>query len=129
MEIQKYNPKLRDRARELRKKSTYCEIVLWQYLKQQKLGVRFLRQRPIDNYIVDFYCKEFKLAIEIDGLIHHNQIIEDKFRQGQLEALGISFLRFTNEEIEKDILRVIQVIKEKINTHRPSGTSLEGGTS
>jgi len=70
-EIIPYNHKLKELARKLRNDSTLSEIMLWNYLNgKQMLGYDFDRQRPIDNYIVDFYCKDLKLAIEIDGESH-----------------------------------------------------------
>ncbi|WDF54789.1 endonuclease domain-containing protein [Mucilaginibacter sp. KACC 22063] len=66
-----YNPKLKELARKLRKNMTLGEALLWNELKQDKLlGFDFDRQRCIDNYIVDFYCKKLHLAIEIDGHYH-----------------------------------------------------------
>ncbi|MDB5138696.1 MAG: hypothetical protein JWR12_612 [Mucilaginibacter sp.] len=66
-----YNPKLKALARKLRKDMTYGEVLLWNELKEDKLwGFDFDRQRCIDNYIVDFYCKDLMLAIEIDGMSH-----------------------------------------------------------
>ena len=67
-----YNPKLKAFARNLRNDSTYTEILLWNYLKgKQMRGFDFDRQRPIDNFIVDFYCKDLQLAIEVDGESHY----------------------------------------------------------
>lgn len=66
-----YNPKLKEFARKLRNESTFTEIMVWNYLKKKQMrGYDFDRQRPIDNYIVDFYCKNLQLAIEIDGESH-----------------------------------------------------------
>lgn len=65
-----YNPKLREYAKELRNNSTLCEILLWEQIKNKALGVEFKRQVPILEYIVDFYCQEIRLAIEVDGSIH-----------------------------------------------------------
>jgi very-short-patch-repair endonuclease len=115
MEIQQYNQELRNRARDLRKKSTLSEVLLWNELKLKKLAnTRFLRQRPINNYIVDFYCKELKLAIEVDGAIHSSKKAEDIFRQGQLESFGITFLRFSDTDVTKNISFVLLQIQEKI---------------
>jgi len=67
-----YNPKLKELARQLRNNSTQSEIRLWQYLKgKQMMGYDFHRQKPIDNYIVDFFCNKLKLAIELDGFSHY----------------------------------------------------------
>ena len=73
-----YNPKLKKYARKLRKNSTFTEILLWNNLKRgQVKGFDFDRQRPIDNYIVDFYCKDLKLAIEVDGESHYGNEEKD----------------------------------------------------
>lgn len=110
-----YNKKLTARAREMRKASTPSEIVLWNQLKQRKVkGLQFYRQFPIHNYIVDFYCKELKLAIEVDGGSHHKKEDEDIFRQGELESFGISFLRFRVKEIEKNLESVIARIRTSV---------------
>lgn len=93
-----YNPILRERARELRRRMTPGERKLWQYLKGKKIrGYDFDRQRPIDRFIVDFYCKALELAIEIDGASHNGPAAaaRDRARQTRLEAFGISFLRFS----------------------------------
>lgn len=73
-----YNPKLKLLARGLRNNSTLAEVLLWNQIKSKKLhGYQFLRQKPLDKYIVDFFCYELMLAIEIDGESHINKIEED----------------------------------------------------
>lgn len=75
---------------------TFSEVKLWNELKNgQMMGYDFDRQRPIGNYIVDFFCKDLQLAIEVDGITHHDEkaVLKDKIRQEELEAMGISFLR------------------------------------
>jgi len=109
-----YNKKLNQRARELRNKSTLSERILWNYLKGRKLGYLFNRQKPLHNYIVDFYCQELKLVIEIDGGIHEYQNEDDNVRQRQLETYGIRFLRFTSSEVEKSPKVVVHTIKEML---------------
>ena len=116
MEITSYNQKLKQRSRDLRINSTLPEVILWNKLKRKGIGYQFLRQKPIQNYIVDFYCKELKLAIEIDGSSHDLKIEEDVFRQKQLESLSIVFLRFSNEQIKNDIDGVLEQIMKKIKT-------------
>ena len=109
-----YNPKLVARARELRKNMTPGEQKLWQYLrKKQVLGYDFDRQRPIDQFIVDFYCKQLRLAIEIDGASHdsENAQVADAERQARLEALGIYFLRFQEREALNETEGVIKAIE------------------
>lgn len=82
-------------------------------------GYQFLRQRSIDNYIVDFFCKELMLAIEIDGSSHDKKIDEDRYRQERLEIIGITFLRFTENEIRTSLGSVLCKIKEKVTTPIP----------
>ena len=96
---------------------TFGEVILWNQIKGRKiLGYRFNRQRPIDRYIVDFYCKELSLAIEVDGYSHHNvkAQLKDRVRQRKLESLGVTFLRFQDTAVKHNIDGVIQVIKEWI---------------
>jgi very-short-patch-repair endonuclease len=108
-----YDPKLKPLARHLRKHMTLSEVLLWQRLKQgQMIDYDFDRQRPIDTYIVDFFCKDVMLAIEIDGSSHEveGRYVLDRQRQQRLEALGIRFLRFRDEDIKKDLERVVEQI-------------------
>ena len=111
-----YNPKLKALARKLRKTMTDGEILLWNELKNDKLlGFDFDRQRFIDNYIVDFYCRELMLAIELDGMSHNNEeaFIKDEARQAKLENLGVRFLRFSEAEVKNDMLNVLRSIESK----------------
>ena len=97
----------------LRKNMTEAEIFLWSKIKGKQLnGLKFRRQCGINNYIVDFYCPELKLAIEIDGDVHgyYSQIVSDKQRQRAIEALGIKVLRYTNNDIIRNIDSVLQDI-------------------
>ena len=110
-----YKPYLKDLARKLRKESTLSEIILWQKIKKRSYGVQFHRQVPMLNYIVDFYCHEIQLAIEIDGNCHAYKYFEDLKRQDQLENYGIVFLRFTDLEIKKDMFSVELALREKVN--------------
>ncbi|MFM7896838.1 MAG: endonuclease domain-containing protein, partial [Flavobacterium sp.] len=83
-------------------------------VKGKSLGVEFHRQVPILNYIVDFYCHEIGLAIELDGTIHHNAFLEDAKRQGELEQQGVVFLRFSNEEVLQYSHYVLNELSAKI---------------
>ncbi len=95
-----YNPSLKQLARDLRNKSSMSEIILWNKLKgKQMMGLDFHRQKPIHNFIVDFFCNELMLAIEIDGSTHNEKFEIDFQRQQELETLGIKFLRFQDKEI------------------------------
>lgn len=97
-----YNPNLKELARPLRNNATKAEIILWQKLKgKQMYGYDFHRQKPIDNYIIDFFCYELMLGIEVDGYSH--QIIEvfvkDVKKEGVMNMLGIYILRFSDVQV------------------------------
>jgi very-short-patch-repair endonuclease len=95
-----YERYLKELARKLRQNMTLGEVLLWQHLKRKQMrGYDFDRQKPIDRYIVDFYCKDLKLAIEIDGSSHDGEEakINDEIRQKRLESLGVRFLRFNKD--------------------------------
>jgi very-short-patch-repair endonuclease len=92
-----YNPKLKELGKKLRKTMTFSEVKVWNEIKNgQLMGYDFDRQRPIGNYIVDFYCKDLLLALEIDGITHQDEevIYKDKTRQAELESMGVCFIRF-----------------------------------
>lgn len=109
-----YNSKLKVYARQLRTNSTLSEVLLWQKIKGKALGVEFHRQVPINEFIVDFYCHEIQLAIEIDGSSHDNKYDYDCRRQGILETKGVKFIRFTNSEITKELFSVLLTLETKI---------------
>ncbi len=101
---------------------TLSEVLLWQELKgKQMLGYDFDRQRPIDNYIVDFYCKDLHLAIEIDGGSHTQKEVAEKdmIRQIRLEELGVRILRFDDLDVKREMKYVLNQIHDwiKENTH------------
>ncbi|WP_027268747.1 endonuclease domain-containing protein [Leptolyngbya sp. PCC 6406] len=117
-----YNPKLKERARELRQNMTPGETKLWHRLKgKQLLGYDFDRQRPIDQFIVDFYCKQLMLAIEIDGSSHDSAAAQakDQERQARLESLGVRFLRFQEADIHQNLEGVVVAIAAWITAHPP----------
>ena len=121
-----YNPKLKKLAQKLRNNSTKSEIKLWTFLrKNQMYNYDFHRQKPIDNYIVDFFCNRLYLAIECDGYSH--QILEvfekDVKKTKRLNELGISVLRFSDYQILNDIENVIRVIEEYIDCFKRNGYS------
>ena len=95
---------------------TLGEIALWREIKNKKLSVNFSRQIPIDQYIVDFYCKDLQLAIEVDGSIHfeEGQQEKDAYRQKRLETLGVHFIRFNDLDVKDNLDFVLLQIKEKI---------------
>lgn len=107
-----YNKHLKKFSRKLRNNSTLSEILLWKKLSGKKMkGYSFNRQKPLLNYIVDFYCKPLNLVIEIDGESHNNKHEEDIHRQKELEAYGLKFLRFEDYEVKKDIENVLIAIE------------------
>lgn len=112
-----YNPALKELARKLRKQSTLSEVLLWQKIKTKSLGFEFHRQVPIDNYIVDFYCHELLLAIEIDGNSHELESVfkNDIERQKRLEHLGVRFIRFHDHDVKNDIANVIRGLEGVID--------------
>lgn len=104
-------------ARELRKNMTRAEEVLWSRLRKKQIeGYIFRRQHPIDIYIVDFYCHEFNLIIEVDGDIHElPEVYEhDEGRTAELERFGLKIIRFTNQEVIQQTDNVINRIKAQI---------------
>jgi very-short-patch-repair endonuclease len=118
-----YNPKLKELAKKLRKNMTLGEVLLWDELKQKKmLGYDFDRQRPIDDFIVDFYCKDLQLAIEVDGASHNiDEVYEkDVLRQKRLESLGVKFLRFEDKDVKKDMNNVLRTIEGWIKEYEQS---------
>lgn len=115
MSFIKYNPKLKERARELRKNSTPSEIELWKSLRAgQMQGYTFNRQKPLDNYIVDFYNRKLKLVIEIDGDSHDGKQEYDKKRQQKLESLGCTVIRFYDHDVMRHIEGVLYKIEQTI---------------
>ena len=112
-----YDPRLKIIARKLRKNSTLGEILLWQVIKSKKLGYEFHRQVPIDKYIVDFYCHELMVAIEVDGITHNDKYDLDQDRQRKLENLGIHFLRFQEKDVRSNLEGVVLTIQEWIREY------------
>lgn len=113
-----YLPNLKQLRKILRKNVTNAEKYLWQFIRRKQLGYKFLRQVSIGYYVVDFYCKELAVAIEIDGQIHNQKQVKerDKFRQEIIESDGVLFLRFSNEEVfdntEEVLLKITKVCQE-----------------
>ena len=111
----------KENAKTNRSNMTDAESLLWHYLRQEQLGVRFRRQHVIGDYIVDFICLKQRLIIEIDGG-YHNDIVqqqEDRIRQNWLESMDYKVIRFTNEEVFYNIETVISTITGNINLELP----------
>ncbi len=114
-----YNPALKEKARELRNNSTRTEILLWTFLKGRQLrNYDFHRQKPIDEYIVDFFCNELMLAVEIDGVSHIGKELYDTKRQSRLEKLGVRFLRFKDEDVFYNCDYVVKEIEKWIDENK-----------
>ena len=111
------SPLIFERARLLRKNQTQAELVLWEYLRKHPFGKKFRRQHPLKIYIVDFYCHQLKLVIEVDGAIHDQEQmqVKDMIRQKSLESDGLIVLRIRNEDIFADMHKVIEKVNEVIN--------------
>jgi len=106
-------PEILKRARELRQRQTPAEQILWQYLRNAQLdGIKFRRQHPIGRFIVDFYCAQTRLVIEIDGDSHADQVEYDQMRTNWLESQGYQVIRFTNCEVMEHPVDVMEDILE-----------------
>jgi len=106
-----------ENAKQLRNKKTPAEEVMWMHLRKGISGYKFRRQHPIGTYIADFFCHKAKLIVEIDGSIHNNDEIKknDFIRESDLEKLGYTIGRFTNDEVSKQIETVLNKISEIVN--------------
>jgi len=116
-ELNYNNTKLKERRIELRHNVTEAEKILWEHLRKNKIqGFKFRRQFSIGAYVIDFYCPVLKLAIELDGSIHQlpDNIDYDENRQNELQILGVSFLRFANEDVFKRIDYVLNKINQTV---------------
>lgn len=116
-----YNPKLKELARSLRNNSTRSEVILWSRLKgKQRLGFDFHRQKPIDNFILDFFCHELMLGIELDGYSHmlDEVKLKDELKAKKMNELGITLLRFHDDEVWMDLDAVVRRIDGWIEEHR-----------
>jgi len=113
-----YRENLKKPSRKLRHKMTNTERYLWSKLKMKQLnGYQFYRQKPIGNYIVDFYCPSAKMVIEIDGSQHFydDGLEHDKERDAYFNNLGLKALRFTSVDVLKNLEGVIDKILENMN--------------
>ena len=108
------------RARVLRADLTPPEAMIWRWLRGRRFGDwKFRRQHPIGNYIVDFYCHELRLAIEIDGSQHEFQQLYDVNRDGDLSKLGVAVLRIESSDVRRDPQTVADQIEGAIESCRP----------
>ena len=110
-------PEVFENAKELRKSQTEAEKALWEALRSRRCGgLKFRRQHPVKDFILDFYCHEYLLGVEVDGLIHENYEAKeyDLNRTAELENLAITILRFKNEEVLTDLSKVLTKIRNKV---------------
>ena len=115
-----YNKKLVPRAKELRQNMTKAEKKIW-YDYLRNFPYRVYRQRPIDNFIVDFYCPKLKLVIEIDGDSHYTENAQkyDKERTAILQGYGLTVIRFNNQDVLDNITGVVALIEDLIPPNPP----------
>jgi very-short-patch-repair endonuclease len=109
-----YKKSRKEFSRYLRNNSTLSEVLLWNELRAGKmLGYKFNRQKPLGNYIVDFYCKKLSLVIEVDGSSHASEeaFIKDAKRQKILEEMGLKFIRIDNSDVKYNISNVLLTIE------------------
>ena len=106
---------LRQRARDLRKNSTYAERHLWFHLRAKRLGFKFKRQVPMGTYIIDFICLEKRLIIELDGGQHMDNHAYDMKRTTWLNLQGYNVLRFWNHDVLQQTPSVIEVILKELS--------------
>jgi very-short-patch-repair endonuclease len=112
-----YNPKLKQLARINRSQQTNAEYILWQnILRNDKMGYRFLRQRPIGNFIVDFVSLKLKLVIEVDGDTHDSNMEYDTNRTIFLEENGFIVLRYTNEDVYSNLSSIYDDLVSRISS-------------
>ena len=111
-----YNPKLKQFSRDLRNHGQLSEALLWKCLKEKKTGYLFLRQKPILNFIADFFCHELKLVIEIDGASHFTAEAQkrDAERDRQMQAIGLRIIRVSDSDVRKDPESVVRGIMEQL---------------
>jgi len=120
-----YNPKLKELAKKLRQHMTFSEVKLWNELKNGKMmGYDFDRQRPIGNYIVDFYCPKLKLVIEIDGTSHDTKKEYDENRDKILESYGLKVLHYNDIRVLSNFHLIEMDFKEQIQ-HREQELKLK----
>jgi len=123
------NAAIKDKAKKLRKKMTEAEKILWSKIRNRKVnGMYFRRQHPYGIYILDFFCFEANLVIEVDGLIHLSKHEYDLERTEYLESSGLTIIRFRNADIENRIGKVLEKIQGVVYPFPPGGNK-KGGNS
>lgn len=110
-----YNPRLKSFSRDMRNYGEKAEAILWKRLKSRQIGFAFNRQKPILNFIADFYCKELNLVVEIDGASHftHEAKLKDLERDRQMQVLGLEIVRVLDGDVRKDADNVARYVEER----------------
>ena len=120
--------RLRPSVKELRAEATPAERLLWSALRNRQLnGARWRRQHAIDGFVVDFYCTQARLVVEVDGDIHDSQAEEDRQRQRVLERRGLTVLRFRNDAVQADLPSVLARLLEVLGSPSPKSERGLGG--
>ena len=116
-----YNPDLNPLARDLRTNGTKSEAMLWKVLKNKQTGYRFTRQKPILNFIADFYCHELQVVVEVDGCSHFSKEdhLDDLERDRQMNAIGIRVVRILDSEVRRNPIEAAQYIFFKLGMEVP----------
>ncbi len=123
-----YNKDLKEFSRNLRNNSTLGEILLWKKLRAgTMMTYSFNRQKPLNRYIVDFYCKPLNLVIEVDGEYHNEpaQRLKDIERQQILESMKLNFLRFSEQQVRKDMEIILKSIETYIHSFEEKNPGLK----
>ena len=120
-ELPPYNPNLTALARELRTHGTKSEAMLWKVLKHNQTGYRFTRQKPILNFIADFYCQELNVAVEVDGESHFGKedYLDDVECDRQMNAIGIRVVRLLDYDVVHNPVEAAQTIFFKLGLEVP----------
>ena len=119
--------RLKPDARRMRQEQTPAEAKVWSALRNKQVaGLKFRRQHAVDRYIVDFYCHEMRLVIEVDGPTHDATVEEDAIRQQVIENQGITFLRFKNDEVFDDLPSVLERILNVVGVANVSPSPFNG---
>ncbi len=101
---------LKPRRRKLRQDSTQSEQILWNEIRNKRLGHRFVRQYSVEGYVLDFYCPKARIGIEVEGKIHDRTKIYDTYRERYLREFNIKILKFKNEEVQENTGKVLEII-------------------
>jgi len=129
--VEDHSPEALQKARRLRKEMSLPEVKLWQYLRSKPQGLKFRRQHPIGNLILDFYCSASRTAIEIDGIAHDmgDRPMRDQQRDRWLEGQGISVLRIPAGNVLRDCDEVAGAIVRYCQANMPPPSGLRPATS